>query len=236
MSRVLAWLLALLAPALAAQTLTLHYQERPPYSSTAPDGRMVGLLAAPALDALTRAGIDFRTAVTPSQRQLALIRSGHGLHCGLGWFRTPERALRGKFSRALYRDRPLGALVRAATGLAPSLSASALLADPRYTLLVKDGYSYGSLLDDMLAHAAARIERTSVDPPQMSLMLRSGRADWMIVAPEEAAVLGAPDLRLVRFDDVPYGPTRHLYCTDDVPDAWMARIDAALPEPVPPKR
>ena len=30
----------------------------------------------------------------------------------LGWFRNPERIALGKFSKALYRDRPFGALAR----------------------------------------------------------------------------------------------------------------------------
>jgi hypothetical protein len=111
-----------------------------------------------------------------------------------------------------------------------------LLADTRFTLLVKDGYSYGPTLDALLAKAPAPVERTSVDPPQMSLMLRSGRADWMIVAPEEAAVLGAQGLQLITFTDVPSGLTRHLYCGNDVPAEWMARIDRALRDLAPPAR
>ena len=226
-----ALLLALAAPALPAQTLTLHYQERPPYSSSSAHG-VAGLVATPAVAALKRAGIDYRLAVTPSQRQLALIQSGHGLHCGVGWFWTPERAALGKFSGALYRDQPFGALVRAAAALPAQVSAASLLSNDRLRLLVKDGYSYGRTLDALIGQQPARVERTSVDPPQMSQMLRSGRADWMIVAPAEAAVLQGADLRLLVLDDVPDGEDRHLYCSRDVPDAWMARIDAALP-PLP---
>lgn len=228
----LAWLAgAIVAPALAqeaAPTLTLHYQERPPYSSTGPDGQPQGLVATPARQALAAAGIPHRWVVTPSQRQLALIQSGQGLHCGVGWFMTGERARRGKFSRALYRDQPFGALVRQALPVAERSTAADLLGDARLTLLVKDGYSYGSVLDGLIARLSPRVLRTSVDPPQMSRMLRSGRADWMIVAPEEAGVLGGAGLRPVTLADVPQGPTRHLYCGQDLPDAWLARIDAAL--------
>ena len=62
----------------------------------------------------------------------------------------------------------------------------------------------------------------------MSLMLRSGRADWMVVAPEEAAVLGGQGLKLVTFSDMPAGPARHLYCSAGVPTEWIARVDRAL--------
>ena len=98
-------------------------------------------------------------------------------------------------------------------------------------MLVKDGYSYGPQLDALIASAPVPPLRTHVDPvqmAQMAQMLRSGRADWMIVAPEEAAVLGGPGLHLLRLSDAHAGPTRHLYCSNAVPAAWLARIDEAL--------
>ena len=211
-----------------AQTLTLHYQDRPPYSSRADDGRVSGLVATPAERALNAAGIPFRWALTPSQLQLTLFESGKGPLCGVGCFRTPEREAKGRFSRALYRDRPLAALMRDAVALPQPLRVDALLADPRRRLLVKEGYSYGPALDEAIAGAASRPERTSVDPLQMARMLLAARADWMIVSPEEAETLLAPGLRLVEFADVSPGPTRHLYCSADLPDDWLVRIDRAL--------
>ena len=218
-------------PTSAAATspvLTLHYQERPPYSATQPDGSVRGLVADPAASALQRAGIAFRWTLTPSQRQLALVQTGHGLQCGVGWFRNPERAARGQFSAALYQDQPLAALVRTGVVETASTTARVLLASATLRLLVKDGYSYGPLLDGQIAAAATAPLRTSVEPMQMSLMLVSRRADWMIVAPEEAAVLTRPGLLLTPLADAPDGPTRHLYCSSDVPVGWMARIDDAL--------
>ena len=217
-------------PVEPALPLTLHYQERPPYSSTLPDGRVAGLVAEPAAAAVTRAGVPWRWALTPSQRQLALIQSGTGRHCGIGWFRTDERAALGRFSAAVYRDKPFAALARAQATLPTPATAGALVGAPGLRLLVKEGYSYGPLLDRLIAASPADAApvRTSVEPLQMSQMLRSGRADWMIVAPEEAAVLGGPGLRLVPLQDLPEGQTRHLYCTRDVPADWLARIDRAL--------
>ena len=105
-----------------AQALTLHYQERAPYSTTQPDGSVVGLTATPAAQALQQAGLAFAWVRTPSQRQLALIQDGDGLHCGLGWFRNAERSAKGKFSKALYRDQPFGALARSDSSLRSGMS------------------------------------------------------------------------------------------------------------------
>lgn len=208
--------------------LTLHYQERPPYSATTSDGSVQGLVAGPAAEALQRAGIPFRWTRTPSQRQLAMVQSGSGLQCGVGWFRNPERAARGQFSAALHQDQPLAALARADAVETETATAQALLASRTLRLLIKDGYSYGPFLDGLIVSAARVPLRTSVEPTQMSKMLVSRRADWMIVAPEEAAVLTQRGLRLTRLTDAPDGPTRHLYCSADVPADWMARIDSAL--------
>ena len=219
---------AMCVTAAGAQTLTLHYQERPPYSGTRADGSVRGLVADPAAQALQLAGIPFRWALTPSQRQIALIQSGRGLHCGVGWFRTEARAASGQFSAPLYQDQPLAALARVDTLTVTSTTASALLGDRTLRLMVKDGYSYGPQLDRLIAQAPRAPKRTNVDPSQMSLMLSSGRADWMLVAPEEAAVVARRGLHLVQLSDVAQGLTRHLYCSSDVPAAWMAGIDSGL--------
>jgi polar amino acid transport system substrate-binding protein len=76
--------------------------------------------------------------------------------------------------------------------------------------------------------------KTSVETPQMLRMLLAGRADWMIVSPEEAQVLrqeagsAGAGLRVLAFADISAGETRHLYCNRAVPDVWLARIDQAL--------
>jgi hypothetical protein len=217
-----------------AQGLTLHYHERAPYSATTADGGAAGLVATPAAQALQTAGIPFTWARTPSQRQLALIQEGSGLHCGVGWFQNPERAALGKFSRALYRDQPLGAVVRSDSRVRAGLRVEQALALPGEVLLVKEGYSYGPEIDRLLAAREPAPARTAAETAQMLRMLLGGRASWMFAAPEEAGVLlaeagpAAGGLRRVGFAGAPPGQSRHLYCSRAVPDAWIARIDQAL--------
>lgn len=233
-SAVARWALLGLSFAAQAQGLTLHYQERTPYSATQPDGSVAGLAATPAAQALTQAAVGFVWARTPSQRQLALIQEGHGLHCGIGWFRNAERAALGKFSKPLYRDRPFGALARDDSPLRNGQSSAEALALAGDTLLVKEGYSYGAQLDRLIAARPSPPHKTSAETQQMLRMLLAGRAGWIIVTPEEAQVLrqeagaAAMGLRMVAFTDISAGETRHLYCNRAVPDAWLARIDQAL--------
>ncbi len=227
------WALALLGSASAAQVLSLHYQERAPYSSTQADGGVSGLTATPAEQALQRAGVNYAWVLTPSQRQLALIQEGRGLHCGLGWFLNAERSTLGKFSKALYRDPPFGALARNDSGLRTGMRGEEAFASSADVLLVKEGYSYGPQLDRLIARRATPPSVTSAETRQMARMLLAGRASWMIVGAEEAQMLrqdaaAAAGLREVSFAGMSPGETRHLYCSRAVPDAWLARIDQAL--------
>lgn len=233
-SAVARWALLGLCFGAQAQGLTLHYHERAPYSATQADGRVTGLVATPAAQALSQAAVAFVWARTPSQRQLALIQEGDGLHCGVGWFRNAERAALGKFSKPLYRDRPVGALARADSVFRSGLRGAEAMALAGDALLVKEGYSYGAQLDRLIGMQTPPPAKTSAETQQMLRMLLAGRAGWMIVSPEEAQLLrqeagaAGAGLRQVVFSDIAAGETRHLYCNNSVPDAWLARIDQVL--------
>lgn len=239
MLRLLMVLVCLLACVPAwAQKLTplqIHYQVRPPYSHGSASG-VVGLVADPLAAALQRAGIDFIWLETPFQRQMSLIQSGQGMDCGLGLSRSPEREALGKFTRPIYQDRPFMALTRRADGVRPDQTLSNLLTSGQSTLLVKDGYSYGAVVDAALGRHPGAVRRTSAESLQMVRMIDAGRADWMIVAPEEAEVLllQLPELslrlKLVAIADKPAGNARHLYCSRAVPDEVIEQINRALDE------
>lgn len=232
------------APAAEPSALTLHYQPRVPHSALDADGRVTGIVATPAARALERAGIAHVWQSTPAQRQLALIQHGEGLHCGIGWFRTPEREALGRFSAPLYRDQPLAALVRA--GALPeagrAVRAADLLRDGGPRLLVKEGYSYGAHFDGLIAQAAAPVARSTAEVDALARMVAAGRADWMLASPEEVPAMhaalgaGAAPPRLLTLVDAPPGATRHLYCNRAVPAAWIERIDRALEAPPAPAR
>lgn len=229
-------LLAGAAIGLAAQPLTLHYQERPPYSSTGLDGLPQGLLVAPLKRALEAAGIAHRWASTPSQRQMALIQHGQGLDCGIGWFYSAERETLGRFSRPIYRNQPFQALVRIDRRFAAAPTAATLLADATQPLLAKEGYSYGVSLDTLIHAHPATVLRTTAESASMARMIAAGRAGWMLISPEEGGPLlvtlgiEPPPLRMLALAGNKPGPTRHLYCNRQVSAEVIARLDRGLVE------
>jgi polar amino acid transport system substrate-binding protein len=224
-------------PAPQPGAITLHYQERPPYSYTTAEGQVQGLLVAPIVRAFQRAQLPFQWVKTPSQRQLVLIQAtAPSMDCGIGWFRTAEREQLGRFSLPLYRDRPFMALTRRDAGWPATRTPAELMNDPALPLLVKEGYSYGPLLDGLIAQHPAQVRRTSAESAQMARMVNAGRAAWMIIAPEEADALlvelgpiGA-QLQLMSLTGVPEGQYRHLYCNRAVPEALIERLNRALAE------
>jgi len=219
--------------------LRLLYQERPPYSAQLAGGAVGGLLAAPVQQALARAGIVARWELTPSQRQLLLVQTGQEPVCALGWFRNPEREKLGRFSRPLYSDLPMGGLVRADVALLDGQSLQSLLASPLVSVLTKEGFSYGAEIDRWLAQLPGRRVSTGSEPLQLTRMLLAGRADMLLVAPEEGQLLIASvppgQLRMVRFSDVGPGLDRHLYCNFSVAPELLRRLDRELERPSPPR-
>lgn len=216
----------------ASIPLRLVYQERPPYTAQRPGGGVEGLVASPISQALTRAGVVFRWELTPSQRQLLLVQTGQEPVCAVGWFRNPEREKLGRFSRPVYRDLPMGALVRADVPLADGVALATTLASGKQTVLTKEGFSYGAEVDQWLSAPGVRRVSTGSEPLQLVRMLLASRADMLLVAPEEGQLLMAQHppgaLRMVRFSDVGPGLDRHLYCNTRVPEEVLRRFDKEL--------
>lgn len=230
--------LLLQAPATAGlPPVNLHYQERPPYYQTRPDGGVQGLVVDSLLRALMRGGLPYRLTLTPSQRQLLLIEEGQGLDCGIGWFRNPAREAKGRFSAMLYRDQPLGLIARASLGWPEAIGMREALMRGDARLLIKQGFSYGAQFDGLLAQRPLAPQTSSAEVPVLMRMLHADRADWMPVAPEEGQwLLSLPadtpvqpgNFQLLRFADAPPGASRHLYCNKAVPLEWLQRLDEAL--------
>jgi polar amino acid transport system substrate-binding protein len=222
-----------------SEPVELYYFERPPYVAHRPGTTEVaGLTATPAAQAFKTAGIAHRWVELPTVRQLVTLKDSPRAACAVGWFRNPERELQFKFTRAIYRDRPTVAIARADfTPASPTLADT--LRQPRLSVLVKDGFSYGPLIDGLLA--AARPERvvTSAESVAMVHMVAAHRADFMFAAEEEAAYLVeqagvAPGrLKVVHFGDLPPGERRYVLCSKATPDEVIERLNRAITFEVP---
>lgn len=234
---VAAALLAVGAGAPAAEPVELYYFDRPPYVARRGGGgsdEVSGLTASPAAQAFRAAGIAFRWVELPTVRQLVTLKDSARPACAVGWFRNAEREQQFKYTRAIYRDRPTVGIARAEFVPAGPTLAETLLRRPGLRVLVKDGFSYGPLIDGLLA--ASRIERvvTSAESVAMVRMVAGERAQLMFASEEEAAVLvdtaGLPagQLKILAFADVPPGERRHILCSKAMPDELIERLNRAI--------
>lgn len=232
----IAALIFLLSPALSwgQVKITLYYNDRPPYLVSAADGAVTGLTATPATNACKSTGIDCAWVKMPTNRQLAIVKENIGMDCAVGWFKNPEREKFAKFTKPIYRDKPTVALVSKQFLIKEGRPLEAVLAGKGVRVLVKEGFSYGAFLDDLLARLKPTIVSTAVENIQMVQMIRADRADFMFVAEEEASYLveqagfSIKNFRLLNFPDMPNGEKRHIMCSKQVSDDVIGKLNKGI--------
>lgn len=214
------------------QKLLVLYNERPPYMASDGRGGVVGLTADVADYALRKSGIPYEWLAFPSMRQMQIVSENKEYVAALGWFKNPERERMGKFSAPLYQDRKIAVLVRKEeTRVGNVVYLDSLLRDSSLSLLVKLGYSYGSLIDQKIAKQKPWMQKMTLENQAMVHFIGLGRADYMFIAPEEADVLFGKEwergkaYRLVELADVPVGELRYLLFSRLVDDSIIARLD-----------
>ena len=235
--RVLPYLVFMLsAPVVAEpQPVTLHYIQRPPYMMGSPDG-LVGLTGSPSYLAFKNAHVPVVLEETPFARQLLMLEANSGQDCMIGMFKTPERAVFAKYSKPVYQDRPQILLTTSAN--APNVSRfeslSDLFGDKSLVMLVKLGYSYSGSLDALIERYQPKRIKTADENLLMIKAIKMHMADYMFMAPEEAAAaIGAAgfdpaDFKQVKLKSMPDGDYRHIMCSKKVPDEVINKLNAAI--------
>jgi len=222
-----------LFPQAAAADVKLLFNERSPYMSQV-GNEVRGLTADAASAALRTAGVPFTWSNVPAARQIDDVKRGDEPVCGLGWFKNAEREGFARFTKPLYRDRPMAVLARKDDARVTAKGTlDALLGDRDLVLLVKKSYSYGAFIDEKIAKSAPKTSETTVENNVLFKQIGASRADYMFASPEEAQpLIATPDgagLTLAALSDMPEGGLRYLMCSKAVPEDVIAKIDAALP-------
>ncbi|CAN7518580.1 transporter substrate-binding domain-containing protein [Pseudoduganella sp. LjRoot289] len=220
--------------ALAGDAIVATYNDRPPYQQQTVGGAPSGLTGTPAVAAFQDAGIDVVWTQVPSNRQLAMVKDPAARSCALGWFRTPERERYAKFTKAIYRDKDWVLLARADFDAGEGITLEVLLQRPSTRVLVKDNYSYGAQIDEMMARLKPNLALSTGSPAQMLQSVSAGAVDFMFASQEEAQYLlghgGEPakNLRILKPRDMPRGGERYIMCGKGVPDEVIDRLNKAI--------
>ena len=220
----------------AEDRILIYYYDRVPYAVTDAKGGVTGLCATPAEEAFTQAGIPFQWKKMPFKRQLQTIKFNKQMGCGIGWFKNPEREKFARFTDVLYQDQPAVTIGKKGNdALSQHKDLIRLLADRNLMLLVKDGFSYGAYIDDLIQKLAPqKLSVVGTSNVQMLQMILSGRADYYFISQEEAEsiILKAgyemSQFRLHRYADMPPGNRRYIACSMQVPAETVDLINREL--------
>ena len=227
-------LLPAFALAQADAPLVVTYSIRPPYTVAGPDGALGGLTGAPASEAFRVAGIAADWRVMPPNRQLAMVKQVAPPSCAVGWFITPERERYAKFTRPIYRDSAWVALANPDFAAHGDTTLQSALRRKQTRILVKDNFSYGQTIDQMLADYHPTTAVSTAPMIKMSHSVSSGMVDLMLVPEEEARYImehaggQRANLRLLRFSDIRGGNERRIMCSRSVPDEVNERLNQAI--------
>ena len=135
----------------------------------------------------------------------------------------------------MFEDAPLVAVaqagLRAHLGEEPSLAG--ILTTPGITLGLVQGWSYGEYVDGMARKYSAWVRRAP-SQAQMAAMLVHGRFSCVLLRANEVetfqrnAGLAPESLEVLPLNDLRERSRRYILCGRGVPEAVMARIDAAI--------
>ncbi len=223
-------------PVKGENLILLYYYDRAPYSMTDTQGEVSGLTATPAANAFNQAGIPFQWKKMPFKRQLVTIKHNNKRACGIGWFKNTERESFVRFTDPIYQDKPAVTISKKGNdALKKHRDLKSLFEDKQIKLLVKDGFSYGAYIDELISnYDPAIVSVVTSTNVQMLQMILSGRADYFFISEEEAehiivsAGYEMSQFQLQHFDDMPAGNHRYIACSRQVSPETVDLLNRAL--------
>lgn len=217
----------------AEPVIHLIYEERPPYLVSKGD-QVDGLVGTPANTAFRTAGVPFVWELGSQSRLLHLLRENIVPVCGPSLFKTAERMAFAKFTKPIYRDHPIVALVRRQFVFGTRSAVADVLAAPGLRLLLRTQYSYGPQIDALLKAINPATISSPLHNVQLVDLLQADRADMLFAAQEEAELLLRDEaashgaVRMLRFSDAVPGQERHIACSRNVPDEVIERLNKGI--------
>jgi polar amino acid transport system substrate-binding protein len=214
--------------------ILLYYNERPPYLVTTNHG-VEGLTGSPTTLIFDKSGIPFQWEQIPSKRQIYLLQKNNNRICLVGWFKTEERENYARYTLPVYQDKPQFALARADNNnISSGHTVAEVFSNRQLNLLVKDGYSYGSYLDNKIKEYDTNRTVTTNESSGMLEMVFFRHADYFFVAPEEAEGLmktskfDPQDFKTINFTDIPSGEKRYILCSMQVEESVVEQLNTAI--------
>jgi uncharacterized protein (TIGR02285 family) len=219
--------------------ITIYYVDRVPYHYMDDNGKVVGIVATPAIKAFQKAGVPYVLKELPAKRILVYLKENRPNICGIGWYKNPEREKFAKYSLPVSQNKSRIAVTRKSNTLIPSgKTLETVFKMPKITLLIKDGYSYGNYIDEKIRLFKPNIYKTTQENDQMLEMIFRGSNNYFFLSEEEADALieqskyQKEDFKYIRFSDIPVGLKRYILFSKQVDDQIINRINKAISQDV----
>lgn len=210
----------------------LHFDERPPYLNKGNNG-VYGLAATSASKAFKASGVRFSWKQTPAKQQLDLLKKNEAKDCLVGWLSNGKRETYAKYTYPIYTDRPQVAVTRK-DNVIEADTLEGLFRDTKKVMLVKEAYSYGQYVDQLVKQLKPKRLILAIDQADLLAALLSQKADYMLMAPERVdqvlleAGLHRAEFKTHILKDMPAGDQRYLICSNRVSDDVIRKLNRAI--------
>lgn len=218
-----------------SEIITIYYLERVPYYYRTEDGEYKGVVLEPALRVFNQAQIPYTLVQMPAKRILSYLKSGHPNICSVGWYKTSEREQFVKYSLPIYKNSSRIAVTSKNNILMPSgKTIDEIFKIPEITLLVRDGFSYGSYIDKKISALNPKKHSSTMKNSQILKAIHRGLTNYIFMTKEEADVLipaagfNKTDFKYIHFSDAPAKLKRYIMFSKQVDDQIINRINHAI--------
>lgn len=215
-------------------TITLVYNNYPPYKVRISEQKAAGLVLAPLEEAFTKAGVPFVWREMPHARQIAMIKYNSSKVCAVGLYKTKERGTFGKFTDPIYKGGPFVIVTnRENDNVENRTSLSELFANKINWVVLVHSKSYGGELDALIKNGGAAVSYADDDLMILN-MLEHNHGQYTLFEYDKINFLKKmgvwDEKKLFAYNpkDAPTGEFWYAICSKKVDDSVLVKINKFL--------
>ncbi len=204
-----------------SQKLDVYYIDKEPYYYKDRD-KVSGFLFKKAEKYFEQLnGVAVSYSEMPPKRILFDLEELEGNFCSIGWFKNKERALKYWYSPILYRDRSMVLIIEKKYQKDLSMHGRFydFIKNTPLKIDVVNGYSYGELIDEVIAKFPSSFNKESSDNNKLIRLLKNERTNGILMMEEEFEHFSQKETILLdkytikTFSDFPKGNERYIICS-----------------------
>ncbi len=212
--------------------LKIYYYERPPYYYTNSNGEAVGIINEIVKKILKDANIKYNFESIPIKRIFLLLEKDD-YACSPGWFKTPERLRKFKYTLPIFKSKKGVAIFNKDVKVPENISLKYLFKS-KYKLGLISGFNYGPIIEDFLKRYQPKYLRITTSQDNLIKMVAVHRIDYTFFSLEnvERFIKKFPTygkkLKIVNVLEIKEGIKRYIICSKKVDDKIIKKINNSI--------